>query len=666
MHQPYRLNRLLLLHQKQNNIVTAEHKPTLSNTTTSPETSLERNYIDLTIDESPPSSQGSFKSAEHSVSMTNNSKFNKKAWAPIDSRRGPLRSSQESSPSPRRITPQFNKVVPISRPATSMPRYDWLSENDVKPYSSNYVPYNSTSTNAFEKRPRVLPYAIKRPLEDENSVSFYSNKRRQPPTGISTDLWSRTNDVRKRRTTKEAPLAPPMSSYSAPATYRPTLSAEQQRVLDMVLKDKKSLFFTGSAGTGKSVLLRAIIDEMETIYGPMLAVTASTGIAATNINGCTLHSFGGIGIGEDKIETLVEKIKYENKKAYDRWTKTQVLIIDEISMVDAVLFDKLEAIARGLRNSQEPFGGIQIIVSGDFFQLPPVNPNGPTKFAFEANSWKTVITQTVMLTQVFRQKDGTFVNILNEMRLGRLSQSAIDIFKSLARKPAGNDEIEPTELYPLRREVELSNKLRLDALGGDVIEFKAVDKGDQRKVSQCMAPDVIQLKLHAQVMLLKNFDIDLVNGSLGVVIGFVGRGNYRSEKSVQFLRTPQRQKETYLEAGGRIDMKTPYPVVRFASGRELVLEYETWSFELPGGKVLASRSQIPLMLAWAISIHKSQGQTLDRVKVDLGKVFEKGQAYVALSRATSLDRLQILNFDPAKVMAHPRVTEFYKTLQTVN
>lgn len=270
------------------NIITAEHKPTLSNTTSS-ETSLERNYIDLTMDESPPSGQGSFKSAEHSVSMTNNSKFNKKAWAPIDSRRGPLRSSQESSPSPRRITPQFNKVVPISRPATSMPRYDWLGDNDVKPYSSNYVPYNSTSTNAFEKRPRVLPYAVKRPLEDENSVSFYSNKRRQPPTGISSDLWSRTNDVRKRRTTKEAPLAPPMSSYSAPATYRPTLSAEQQRVLDMVLKDKKSLFFTGSAGTGKSVLLRAIIDEMETIYGPMLAVTASTGIAATNINGCTLH-----------------------------------------------------------------------------------------------------------------------------------------------------------------------------------------------------------------------------------------------------------------------------------------------------------------------------------------------------------------------------------------
>lgn len=167
-------------------------------------------------------------------------------------------------------------------------------------------------------------------------------------------------------------------------------------------------------------------------------------------------------------------------------------------------------------------------------------------------------------------------------------------------------------------------------------------------------------------MLLKNYDIDLVNGSLGVVVGFVGQGNYRSEKTVQFLRTPQRQKDTYMEGGERIDMGTPFPVVRFGSGRELVLEYESWSFELPGGQVLGSRSQIPLMLAWAISIHKSQGQTLDRVKVDLGKVFEKGQAYVALSRATSLERLQILNFDPTKVMAHPRVTQFYKTLQTVN
>lgn len=183
-------------------------------------------------------------------------------------------------------------------------------------------------------------------------------------------------------------------------------------------------------------------------------------------------------------------------------------------------------------------------------------------------------------------------------------------------------------------------------------------------MQNCLAPEVMTLKEEAQVMLLKNIDTDLVNGSIGVVVGFVGRGKYRKPEKVARLRTPNRIKETFTE-DGEIDMMTPFPVVKFSGGRELVLERETWSVELPGGRDSASRSQIPLMLAWAISIHKSQGQTLDRVKVDLGKVFEKGQAYVALSRATSLDRLQILNFDPKRVMAHPTVTQFYRSLQSV-
>ncbi|CAO3669897.1 unnamed protein product [Rhizopus stolonifer] len=611
--------------------------------------------IDLTNDNSQSSSQSSFKSPGQSTSMTNTSKFNKKVWAPIDSRRAPLRSSQEPVVS-KNTAPQVNKVKLHSRPTSSTPRYDWLGENDVKPYSSNYSPYSITPV---EQKPRIIPYNMTSAFEESERPTF--GRKRGAPIHVSKDQWSKAKSVPgKPRGSASAPTLP------THPTYRPQLSAEQQHVLDMVLRDRKSLFFTGSAGTGKSVLLRAIIDELESIHGPGLAVTASTGIAAININGCTLHSFSGIGLGTETAEKLVEKIKYESKKAQERWKKTTVLIIDEISMVDAELFDKLEHIARAFRNPSKPFGGIQVIVSGDFFQLPPVNPNRATKFAFEANTWQKTITQTVMLTRVFRQKDETFVRILNEMRLGVLSQQAIDTFKSLSRKPAGIKEIEPTELYPLRNEVDLSNKLRLNALKGEVTEFKAIDKGDPRKVTQCIAPEVIQLKLHAQVMLLKNYDIDLVNGSLGVVVGFVGQGNYRSEKTVQFLRTPQRQKDTYMEGGDRIDMGTPFPVVRFGSGRELVLEYESWSFELPGGQVLGSRSQIPLMLAWAISIHKSQGQTLDRVKVDLGKVFEKGQAYVALSRATSLERLQILNFDPTKVMAHPRVTQFYKTLQTVN
>ncbi len=190
-----------------------------------------------------------------------------------------------------------------------------------------------------------------------------------------------------------------------------TLSQEQQRVLDLVVNQQKSVFFTGSAGTGKSVLMRAIIAELKKKYsrdGDRVAVTASTGLAACNIGGVTLHSFGGIGLGKEDVPTLVRKIK-RNPKAKTRWIKTKILVIDEISMVDGDLFDKLEGIARALRNNGRPFGGIQLVITGDFFQLPPVpdydNKSRGVKFAFDAGTWSTAINHTIGLTEVFRQKD---------------------------------------------------------------------------------------------------------------------------------------------------------------------------------------------------------------------------------------------------------------------
>ena len=196
------------------------------------------------------------------------------------------------------------------------------------------------------------------------------------------------------------------------ATITPiSLSEEQRRVLDLVVNKNKSVFFTGSAGTGKSVLMRSIIAELRKKHmssPERVAVTASTGLAACNIGGVTLHSFGGIGLGKEDVPTLVRKIK-RNAKAKNRWLKTKVLIIDEISMVDGDLFDKLEGIARAVRNNGRPFGGIQLVVTGDFFQLPPVpdydNKARDPKFAFEAGTWSTAIHHTIGLTEVFRQKD---------------------------------------------------------------------------------------------------------------------------------------------------------------------------------------------------------------------------------------------------------------------
>ena len=190
-----------------------------------------------------------------------------------------------------------------------------------------------------------------------------------------------------------------------------TLSEEQQRVLDLVVNQSKSVFFTGSAGTGKSVLMRAIIAELRKKHvreSDRVAVTASTGLAACNIGGVTLHSFGGIGLGKEDIPTLVKKIR-RNQKAKNRWIRTMILIIDEISMVDGELFDKLEGIARAIRNNGRPFGGIQLVITGDFFQLPPVPDFGSkgreVKFAFDAGTWSTSIHHTIGLTEVFRQKD---------------------------------------------------------------------------------------------------------------------------------------------------------------------------------------------------------------------------------------------------------------------
>ncbi len=243
------------------------------------------------------------------------------------------------------------------------------------------------------------------------------------------------------------------------------LSDEQRSVLNLVAEQKKSVFFTGSAGTGKSVLLREIIKVLRDKYKrepDRVAVTASTGLAACNVGGVTLHSFAGIGLGKEAVPELVKKIK-RNVKAKQRWLRTKVLIVDEISMVDGDLFDKLEAIARAIRNNGRPFGGIQLVITGDFFQLPPVPDYGRvSKFSFDAATWNTSIEHTIGLTQVFRQKDpgasldrdnnesllivAVFANMLNEMRLGRLTPKSIDAFRALNRPLSFADDFEATEL----------------------------------------------------------------------------------------------------------------------------------------------------------------------------------------------------------------------------
>lgn len=351
-------------------------------------------------------------------------------------------------------------------------------------------------------------------------------------------------------------------------------------------------------------------------------------------------------------------------------------------MVDGDLFDKLSQIGRTIRNNGRPWGGIQLVITGDFFQLPPVPDHGggrEVKFAFDANTWQTSIDHTIGLTQVFRQRDPEFANMLNEMRLGRITDATVAAFRALSRPLKFDDGVDLAELYPTRMQVENSNQNRLRALPGAIQRYEAMDIGKDdvrdKLLANVMAPKSLDLKLNAQVMLIKNLDESLVNGSLGKVVGFSDEKTWSMGDDGDFDKddTAMSKARAKLAAFSRdgspaVSDGKKWPVVQFSatdgSTRTILCQPEDWKVELPNGEVQAKRSQLPLILAWALSIHKAQGQTLERVTVNLGKIFEKGQAYVALSRATSQAGLQVLGFERSKVMAHPKVISFYDKLYT--
>ncbi|CDO92244.1 unnamed protein product [Kluyveromyces dobzhanskii CBS 2104] len=534
-----------------------------------------------------------------------------------------------------------------------------------------------------------------------------------------------------------------------------TLSEEQEHVIELARR-KMNIFYTGSAGTGKSVLLRELIKTLKSTYGTSgaVAVTASTGLAACNIGGITLHSFAGIGLGVGDEAMLLKKVR-RSAKHRERWKNIKALVIDEISMIDGTLLDKLDGIAKTLRRSSKPFGGIQIILCGDFFQLPPVTKGDQQiKFAFQSYSWRKAIDATIILKKVFRQQgDHLFINMLNEMRTGIISDQTLNEFRELSR-PLPNDEIVPAELFSTRAEVDNANYSRLKTLPGETMTYEAsdggvIDNAELRKklLDNFLAPKKLELKVGAQVMNIKNMDATLVNGSLGKVLAFLDsdtfaflKGPFNSnkllndedveklvenptseeywseEEDLNVKVTKQKKKEMELEKTfmqdqqERVQIESPLsetifdffmvdtdsmsarlkanverkkeivrklhtsargaklPLVQFftpsGDARVVLVRPETWAMEDEKDVPLVSRTQLPLILAWSLSIHKSQGQTLSKVKVDLKRVFEKGQAYVALSRAVSRTGLQVLNFDRTKVKAHDIVVDFYQSLSS--
>ncbi|KYN05356.1 PREDICTED: ATP-dependent DNA helicase PIF1 [Cyphomyrmex costatus] len=403
------------------------------------------------------------------------------------------------------------------------------------------------------------------------------------------------------------------------------LTEEQAQVLNAVLSGK-NVFFTGSAGTGKSFLLRKIISALPP-DGTM--ATASTGVAACHIGGITLHQFAGIGLGTGTKERCIQLAS--RPFSTSTWRKTKHLVIDEVSMVDGDFFDKIEEVARHVRRTERPFGGIQLILCGDFFQLPPVSKtNDKAKFCFQSDAWQKCVHFNFELRIVHRQKDEAFVKILNNIRIGRVTDDIVDILKETAKQKIESNGILATRLCSHVKEADEINEFQLNELKGENKVYTALDSDSSMTPmldQQLPIPGKLILKVGAQVMLMKNINVNsgLVNGARGVVI----------------------------------DFKKDIPIIKLRSGTHYEAKMEKWTIKTSSGAVI-NRKQIPLKLAWAFSIHKSQGLTLDCVEMCLSRVFDAGQSYVALSRAQSLQSLRVLDFNSQQVWANTAVLEFYK------
>ena len=321
------------------------------------------------------------------------------------------------------------------------------------------------------------------------------------------------------------------------------------------------------------------------------------GLAATSINGGTLAAFAGFADLEPFTKEELERLS--KSSCGSRWRKARVLIIDEISMVDGRYFEKMNTLACYARRSNRPFGGIQIIVAGDFFQLSPVSRNNDCQYAFEAESWKAAITNIVELTQVFRQRNMRFINLLRDLRVGKITKEAEKILEATALNDIERHGIKPTILCAQNDRVERVNAEQLAAIDAEAKLFESVDSTSETKILRAFdrsfpVRQKLHLKVGAQVMLTKNKDVSLglVNGARGVVTGF--------------------------------DTKNNLPEVQFLKGEKMVIAPETFSLKL-SGDVMATRQQIPLVLAWAMSIHKSQGMSLDCVEVSLAGIFAEGK-----------------------------------------
>lgn len=414
-----------------------------------------------------------------------------------------------------------------------------------------------------------------------------------------------------------------------------------------ILNAGANVFLTGAPGAGKTYVLNQFVKQARQ-RGASVAITASTGIAATHLNGQTIHSWSGVGVAQVMTDTLLKQIKTRRGK---RIRATDILVIDEISMMHAWLFDMVDQACRAVRRSPEPFGGLQVVMSGDLFQLPPVsntrrdrelvapppelvamreryakagrNPNG---FVTESLVWPELNPIVCYLTEQHRQDTGQLLDVLTDIRQGTVTDTdrqALDT--RIGVEPAGDDVA--ISLYPNNRQADALNDSKLAQINEPEHRFEAESSGQvsliKRLKSTMLAPEILSLKIGAAVMALRNdTNQQYVNGSLGTVVDFVST------------------------------TEGEYPMVDFENGHTVIMQPAAWEM-MDGETVLASVKQVPLRCAWAITIHKSQGMTLDRARMDLRRTFAPGMGYVALSRVESMDGLYLDGINERAFLVSP-------------
>ncbi|WP_019519668.1 helix-turn-helix domain-containing protein [Faucicola boevrei] len=430
-----------------------------------------------------------------------------------------------------------------------------------------------------------------------------------------------------------------------------------------ILKTGKNVFLTGSAGAGKTYTINQYLHYLRA-RDVAVAVTASTGIASTHMNGMTIHSWAGIGILDELTSKDLTRIK-RRTQLVDRMQRTQVLVIDEISMLHLKQFDMINQVLQFVKENEKPFGGVQLLVAGDFFQLPPIgNPNETNrdKFAFMSQSWLDADFQVCYLTEQHRQiisdNQATHMDnnryfgldltdILNQIRRQQFTEATIPALQATEQHTLSQSR---TRLYTHNINVQNINEQELANLTTPPQLYVGWGEGDEKlleslKKSVRNTPE-LTLKVGAKVMFIKNnTDLNVSNGTMGTIVDF------------QPLILEKDDEEEINHANKSTENnnqnKQLFPVVQLNDGRRVVVDYDVWKVEDEDGEILSAYYHIPLTLAWAITIHKSQGMTLDSAEVNLSKTFEKGQGYVALSRLKQLSGLQLLGINELSLQLDP-------------